>query len=161
VVGAHKGKPSHIIVGPADKIGVIFNNKDARAAGLTEKVWKTRVDVHDAGAASGRDSTNPIVSHVATQAVQTNITSPSVPPIPEHNDQGQEYQKPAAESTATPAKMYAYTSSPMSSSDTFHGGRTRATYAQFFRDGSPDSLSSNDMPANCIPVNHDDADIFF
>jgi hypothetical protein len=27
VVGAHKNKPSHIIVGPADKIGAIFNNK--------------------------------------------------------------------------------------------------------------------------------------
>ncbi len=127
---------------------------------------KARVDVHDAGAASGRDSTKPIVSHVVAQAVQTNITSPSVLPIPEHNDQGQEDQKPEAESTATPAKTYTCTSSPMPSSNAFHGGRGRATYAQFFRDGSPDSPSSNAIPANCIPanvtpVNHDDADIFF
>jgi hypothetical protein len=163
VVGAHKGKPSHIIVGPADKIGAIFNNKEARAAGLTEKVRKARVDANDAGAAPGRDSTKPIVSHVAAQAVQTNIASPSAPPISEHNDLGHEDQNPAseAESTATSAKMYTYASSPMPSSNAFHGGRVRATYAQFFRDGSHDSLSSNAIPANVTPVNHDDHDIFY
>ncbi len=55
----------------------------------------------------------------------------------------------------------------MPSSNAFHGGRPHATYAQFFRDGSPDSLSFNVIPeVNCIPanvtpVNHDDVDIFF
>ena len=133
VVGSRfgNGKPSHIIVGPADKIGAIFNNKDARAAGLTERVKKVRVAVNDAGAASDRDSTKPIVSHVAAQAVQTNITSPSAPLISDHNAQGQEDQKPEAESTVTPAKntsqMYTYTSSTMPSSNAYHGARARVT----------------------------------
>ena len=106
VVGSRfgNGKPSHIIVGPADKIVAIFNNRDARAAGLTERVKKVR-DVNDAGAASGRDSTK-IVSQVAAQAVQTNIPPPSASLISEHNAQSQEDQKPETESTATPAKKY-------------------------------------------------------
>ena len=114
-----------------------------------------------------RDSTKPIVSHVAAQAVPTNITSPSAPLISEHNAQGQEDQTPEAESTATPAKntsqMYTYTSNTMPSSNAYHGGRARATYAQYVGagDGSPDSLSPNATPANVTPVNHDDADIFF
>ena len=72
MVSVHTGKPSHIIVGPEDKISAIFVNKEVRAAGLSEKVRKARADVDDSGA-SIRDLSKPIVSNVTVQAVQTNM----------------------------------------------------------------------------------------
>ena len=47
VVGTHFGSPSHIIVGPTEKIGAICGNKEARAAGLFERVKKVRTDVDE------------------------------------------------------------------------------------------------------------------
>jgi hypothetical protein len=128
VVGVRAGRPSHVIVGPADRISAIFANKDARAAGLTEKVRKPRTDVNDSGAVSGRDSAKPTVSHVTAQAVQANMTSPCDQLISENNNQAQEDQKP--ESTTSPAKTYTYNSSTMPTSNVFHGGGERATLSE-------------------------------
>jgi hypothetical protein len=95
------GRSSHIIIGPADKVGAIFANKEARAVGLSEKVKKARADVNDSGAASGRDLAKPIVSNVTAPAVQANMASPRAPSISEDHDQAQPDQKPV--STSTPA----------------------------------------------------------
>ncbi len=122
------GRSSHIIIGPVDKVGAIFANKEARAVELSETVKKARADVNDSGAASGRDLAKPIVSNVTVSAVQANMTSPRAPSISEDNDQAQPDQKTV--STSTPAKVYTYNSSTMPNSNVFHGGRARATFAQ-------------------------------
>ena len=87
MVGTHWGKSSHKIIGPADKISAIFANKEACAAGLTERVKKARADVKDSGAVSGRDVSKPIKSNISAQAVQTNMASPRAPSISEDSDQ--------------------------------------------------------------------------
>jgi hypothetical protein len=117
VVSVCTGRPFHVIVGPADKIGAIFANKDARAAGLTEKVRKAGADTNEVGAVSGRDLAKPIVSSVTVQVVQDNMASPRAPVIPEDDDYAPPDQKPVSTPTA---KMYSYNSdttlkAPMSS----------------------------------------------
>ena len=125
MVSVHRGKPSHIIIGSADKIGVIFANKEERAAGLSQKVKKTRANVNDSGAASGRDVVKPLVDNVTAQPVQVNMDSPRSPSISEDNDQTQSDQPPT--SAVTSEKMYTYNSGTISSSNVFHGGRVRVT----------------------------------
>jgi hypothetical protein len=112
------------------------------------------------------DSAKPTVPHVTAQAVQDNMTSPCDQLISENNNQAQEDQRP--ESTTSPAKTYTYNSSTMSTSNAFHGGRARATFARGrstdLSAGFTPMVSSNDTPVNVTPVNHyddDDADIFF
>ncbi len=93
VVSIFTGRSSHIIIGPADKVGAIFANKEARAVGLSKTVKKAREDVNDSGSASGRDLAKPIVSNVTASAVQDNMDSPRAPSISEDNDQAQPDQK--------------------------------------------------------------------
>jgi hypothetical protein len=99
MVSVHTRKPSHIIVGPEDKISAIFANKEAQAAGLSEKVKKTRADVDGSGASS-RDLSKPIVYSVTAQAVQANMASPRAPYTPEDNDHAPPDQKHASTPTA-------------------------------------------------------------
>ncbi len=127
VVSVHTGKPSRIIVGPEDKISAIFANKEARAAGLSEKVRKARADVDDSGA-SIRDLSKPIVSNVTAQAVQANMASPRAPLTLEDNDHAPPDQKPASTPTA---KMYTYHSGTMPSSNAHLSGKARVNFAQF------------------------------
>ncbi len=162
MVGVRTGRPSHVIVGPADKIGAIFANKDARAAGLTEKVRKTRTDANEAGAAFGRDLAKPIVSNVTAQVVQVNMASPHDPAIPEDDV----HVPPDQKTVSTPtAKMYSYNSGTTPRSNVFLGGRTRANFAQFRGDRAPDLTVEFDptVLSNATLANHDDldTDIFF
>jgi hypothetical protein len=160
VVGLRTGKPFHVIVGSTDKISAIFANKEARIAGLTEKVRKTRADANEAGAASS-DLAKPIVSNVTAQAVQANMASQRAQVTPEDDAHAPSDLKPVPTPTA---KMYSYNSSPMPSSNATHGGKARACFAVFCRTApAPPAAFDPIVLSNTTLDNHDDldTDIFF
>ena len=142
MVGLRTNKPFHVIVGSTDKISAIFANKEARIAGLTEKVRKARADDTEAGAASSRDLAKPIVSNVTAQAVQANMASPRAQVTPEDDAHALSDPKPVSTPTA---KMYSYNSGSMPSSNATHGGKARANFAVFSR-------TAPDPRLTCHPV---------
>ena len=145
VLGTHYGNPTHIIVGPAEKIGAIFGNKEARAAGLFERVKKSRADVNDSSVASGRDVAKLTVSNVSAQAVQANIASPRSQSVSDDSDQQQsDFAAQKLGSPARPvAKLYTYSTSTMPSSNAYHGGRARGLMAVFNSTVLPNSTHAH------------------
>ena len=166
-----RGQNVHVIVGPEHQIKAIFNNRDARAAGLIQQNRKRSEDSN----AQGRDAVKP--SNVSAQAVQATITSP--------RDQGTSQLPPSAAASVLDQpssdanvsksggpKVYSYSADIMPGSHAF-SGRARGLTINFgtasapgigsalLQQGTTDSCVNSYFVPESGSTLITDADVFF
>jgi hypothetical protein len=139
----------HVLVGPQHPIKAIFNNQEARAAGLVERVSRSQAEAGDPGNARGREIAKLQTPNVSAQAVQATSTSPRDQHSPRahsaavdqaHSDSG----APKSGPPATSAKVYSYHANTMPGSNAF-SGRARDLMLNF-----PSIVGSSPKPSDTI-----------
>ena len=151
----------HIFVGPEHQIKALLANKEARAAGLVERVSRKQAEGGDRGNARGGELAKPPTSNVSAQAVQATITSPRTPESPRSHSAAssaadQAHSDPCAPKSgppATSAKVYSYHSNTMPGSNAY-SGRARGLMINFHAESRP-------KPSDAISHAISHADVFF
>jgi hypothetical protein len=125
----------HVLVGPERQIKAIFTKKEARAAGLVERVSRRQAEAGYPGNARGREIAKLQTPNVSAQAVQATSTSPRDQNSPQahsaavdqaHSGSG----APKFGPPATSAKVYSYHANTMPGSNAF-SGRARGLLLNF------------------------------
>jgi hypothetical protein len=177
-----RGQHFHVIVGPDHQIKAIFNNRDARAAGLIQLTNRKLSEDGDPRNARDSDVAQPPTPHVSAQAVQATITS--------LRDQGTSQLPPSAAASVLDQpspdagvsksggpKVYSYSADIMPGSHAF-SGRARGLMINFgtasasgiesplLQQGTTDSCAnsylvpeSGSTPSDTIEITN--AEVFF
>jgi hypothetical protein len=132
----------HILVGPERQIKALLANKEARAAGLVERVNRKQAEGGDRGNARAGEIAKPPTSNVSASSAADLA----------HSDAGAPKSGPPGP-PATSAKVYSYHANTMPGSNAY-SGRARGLMINFHAEPRP-------KPSDAISHAISHADVFF